>query len=891
MVRGEDGQDAVLQATNADTNNAIASQPAVGESEGQPASSYEAFWAQFDTPIVSDSNLPSALQTPRVLGDHQGNAQTDPLWPILTQMAAPPPTANGEGNENAPPSDVPVSHPPVASRFRKRRRGTSPASGERVKKSARRKDKAKVPLPAARSNPALDMDNPWTVPEPESHHASRNQYPLSMFPSTVTQSINQTPYTDFTRPMSATTSFYERRNDSASYPTPHAVHDSPFEFKPLQPNNDRPPPPINLLSRTTTSSARRVAETSTRPSTETWAARTPALHETQDALAPERSQSRDDSMTFTPRLEEDETFEARHRLREVLSDPTPRNSRARTYQGPTVEDLPEDGELEYASPLRQESAIGWSQNRTRDDEDARRNGFTLPPLDHRRRLAPRTEISPSRGSRQSESEPRSQSRMSESRFSHDEAPRTPRQMSVDIPDDPQRSASSPPLHVPPPRHYRRDQHQDLQRDPASSPTPASRLRSLDIFDVGDDDNMPEAVRRGGAAAAAEDERPTPIPREGDPEIHLHDPEAHLRGMSDNWIQEVWSDPTGTSITLSTFNPHFTRSYGANRRTASDLRQAIARITGESGFLVIAPDQAADNYGRGPVEWAITGLSTEAVELVLRRRVWSFKAITFFPRRRALDNPRWVLALEGFLDDDVATIHRAVRSTFERPQVRQRIEQMIRANPEYADIPTNEAFRRIMATLRVTVYTLDNDTVVANVLLRSPTQSVRVWRRWIQELRELTFDSFHTAIARVRRVSACAGCSGVDHPSHLCPFPRMLAWNGPDAAGGQSYSIDGRERRAQRTAPPRPADQRPRSRHGYVSNNHTSSQAGPSNARLSTRDAECERSGPERDREYTRNQGRDRHNERRGGAPSRRMQRDDSRPPKGGRDGQRRERRH
>ncbi|RDX39616.1 hypothetical protein OH76DRAFT_1490966 [Lentinus brumalis] len=293
----------------------------------------------------------------------------------------------------------------------------------------------------------------------------------------------------------------------------------------------------------------------------------------------------------------------------------------------------------------------------------------------------------------------------------------------------------------------REQSPNARRRTAETADSARRANNLDVFDVGDDDNLPDAVRRGGTTLDGEDESPTPIPLEGDSEVHRHDPEAHLRGLSDNWIQAVWADPMDTSITLSTFNPRYTRSYGTNKRTASDLRRFISQITGEADFLVIAPDQALDYRGRGPVEWAITRLSREGVECLLRRRVWSFQSITFFPHRRSLDNPRWLLALEGFLEDNTGNIEAAVRSTFERPQVRQRIEQMIRANPEFNAIPTNEVFCRIMSTLRVTVYTLDNETVVANVFLRSPTQSLRVWRRWIQELRDLSFGSYHMAIAR------------------------------------------------------------------------------------------------------------------------------------------------
>ncbi|RDX45782.1 hypothetical protein OH76DRAFT_1486090 [Lentinus brumalis] len=485
------------------------------------------------------------------------------------------------------------------------------------------------------------------------------------------------------------------------------------------------------------------------------------------------------------------SHETRRRLRDALSDPREEEDDANHHGRPNVEDASEEGEL-FSPRLPRESSNTRSDN---PEGFYRQNGFTLPPL-HETPWSAR-EASTSRASQDSRwnaSSLSGRSNLSRGYEEEHEERGASRGAREGMPTQFSSARQQQNPHGPPHTSTRHDQRRsDAHPRPTTLPD-TNRINGLDVFDVGGDDNLPDAVRRGGATQDGDMELPTPIPFEGDPEVHRHDPEAHLRGMSDVWVQEVWADPMNTSITLNTFNPHYSRSYGTNRRTASDLRRFVSQITGESNFLVIAPDQAPDHRGRGPVEWAITGLTGEGVERLLRRRVWSFKSITFFPRRRALENPRWILALEGFLEDNVSNIEAAVRSTFERPQVRQRILQMILANPEFNSIPTDEAFRRIMATLRVSVYTLDNETVVANVFLRSPTQSIRVWRRWILELRDLTFGSYHTAIARVRRISSCAGCLGVDHPSHLCPFTRLPNWNGPESAGGNSYSVDGRERR-------------------------------------------------------------------------------------------------
>ncbi len=863
------------------------------------ADSYEEFWAHFGTPVITDTNLPSALQSPPVLAPLINTMQYVPAWPTSTPRSDQTSTLNTQNLENFPPLPSTLeSHPPVADRLRrKRRRGLSPVSGERAKKAARRKGKGKA---NARTTIAADgaavapaLTNPWAS-DTGRHTDERRQTsaaisPFSLPPSSLPSS-HQTPYTDFTRSGSASTSFYGRLNNSGSYPTPHRTSDiSTTPRANLSTNLSQQ----SQLPAAVTSSNRqpgRSGALSEAPSSRTgdWSANVPPELEAPVESLLNLSSMRDVSMDEVSRRSEASNGDARRRLWGILSNSRSMDNGSRASRRSTVEDAEEEGELSglpYETSFATRSYVRHSSSRFEPYPQG--SNAPLPTgLSIGRERGEDSQWSERRGWR---NEPlRSipghadgQARDERDNYAYrytDRDESTGRRAPLDFP------------YIPPdpsmPRQPRLQPHANQGAPPISPPS--NRLHSLDVFDIGDDDNLPEAVRRGGAATEGEDERPTPISREGDPEVHRQDPEAHLRGLSDDWIQEVWSDPAGTSITLSMFNPHFTRSYGANRRAASDLRRSITQITGETNFLVIAPDQAADFRGRGPVEWAVTGLSREGVDRILRRRVWSFRYITFFPRRRALNIPRWLLAVEGFLDDNTANIERAIRSTFERPQVRQRIEQMIRANPEFLGIPTNEAFRRIMSSLRVTVYTLDNETVVANIFLRSPTQSVKVWRRWIMELRDLTFGSFHTAIARVRRVSTCAGCLGVDHPTHLCPFPRMQGWNGPESAGGLSYSVDGRERRGRETTTTIPpstdphSQRRQRNQPRYGTDN---AQAGPSRARGSQGMRDWEDAGYDHGRENGRGRGRERDQERpwdRNGT-QRRGRKDNSRPPRGGRD--------
>ncbi len=845
----------------------------------QSASSLADIWNLFDSPVFPPGiNLPSALQTPRALTARSNDAQEDTGAPPPNQAAA---TAIWRVNtraslaerENIPPaSEARENERPDANpvqpdfrgdtRGRKRRRGKSPASGERAKKrAARRKEKART---IARSsahptrheyNSPSPIDNPWASNGPSATHATTTRdalntspLPPSSLPTTPTPTRSVT--TPSSLPYSTPETSHDPRNLSGSYPTPHRMSDSSRAASSV---------PAAVQGRFSNTQARFGFEASSTPFG-------------NGASLLERDSGRDISMG-DDRSRANST-ESRRQLRDLLSDPRTMDEEPYNYRSPTVEDDQEEGELD---------AMRYARQRHRERRHDH-TGANYAPND----IARSSEAGPSRrevsedhsrwtSAHRREAVSRSFTEGTESRYTDEWHARTPRRMARDS--ESSRWASPRTVHLPsvaPPRHTHHGAHSATFHSPSSTSTPSNRIHGLDIFDVGDEENLPEAVRR--AIPGGEDEEsPTPIPREGDPEVHRQDPETFLQGMSDDWVREVWADTPGTSFTLHTFNPRFTRSYGSNRRTAADIRSAVRRITNETNFRVIAPDQSPNNRGRGPLAWAVTGLSREGVDIILRRRTWSFKTIMFFPQRRALEIPSHLLSLEGFLEDNVEGIHAAVRSTFERPQIRQRIEQMLRANPEYATIPIDEAFRRLMSSLRVTVYTLDNDTVVANVFLCSPTRSVRVWRQWVQELRVLTFGSYHTAIARARRISTCAGCSGTDHPTHLCPFPGMQGWNGPEQAGGSSYSTSEQPSADRLNSAPAPTQSHDRSRNRPMYG-PDSSQAGPSRSQSN---------GGSYDWEETQ-QGRGRGRGRRDawshrGQP-RRDRRDGSGPPKGSRDG-------
>ncbi len=285
-----------------------------------------------------------------------------------------------------------------------------------------------------------------------------------------------------------------------------------------------------------------------------------------------------------------------------------------------------------------------------------------------------------------------------------------------------------------------------------------------------------------------DDSPTEAPRGGFPRIHRDDPESATRGMATEWIREVWADPPNTDVLLEVYNYRYSDDVEFTRRVADLLRWAFDRISdGESEFDVVPPEPA-EGVGRRsrdqPTIWAIRGLSPRTVARAVARGVWSFRLISFIALPRILTLPSWLFMLEGYLTGNIDKIRLAVLRVLREPEMREWIAEMTSTNPDFAGLSSDAAFEAILDSLRIDTFQLSNGNYIANVhITRSPTRSMKIWRRWVATLRARRYPSFAIGTGRVRYIAPCGGCRGVNHLSHLCPYPRVRGWNGPAPGEG------------------------------------------------------------------------------------------------------------
>ncbi|RDX45044.1 hypothetical protein OH76DRAFT_1421025 [Lentinus brumalis] len=299
----------------------------------------------------------------------------------------------------------------------------------------------------------------------------------------------------------------------------------------------------------------------------------------------------------------------------------------------------------------------------------------------------------------------------------------------------------------------------------------------------DGEVLPTALRE---RAGPEDAAPTPVPNGGFPTIHRDDPETALRGMAVDWIREVWSDAPNTDVLVQIYNYRYTEDDILNGRIADALRHAFEQLSGEQGFDVVPPEPEDGSSRRQrdlPSIWVIRGLSPRGTLHATRRGFWSFPYISFAALPRAMPSQEWLFTLEGFLEGNEDKIRAAVLRVLREEGIQQWMAEMVSDNPGYEGRSTRRALEEIYDSLRVETMQLSNGTYIANVFIRSPTRNVKEWRRWVAELRSRRYRSFSIGTGRVRYISPCSGCTSVSHPVHLCPFPRIAGWNGPEPGDG------------------------------------------------------------------------------------------------------------
>uniref|UniRef100_A0A5K1K5U3 Cell surface hydrophobicity-associated protein n=1 Tax=Ganoderma boninense TaxID=34458 RepID=A0A5K1K5U3_9APHY len=250
----------------------------------------------------------------------------------------------------------------------------------------------------------------------------------------------------------------------------------------------------------------------------------------------------------------------------------------------------------------------------------------------------------------------------------------------------------------------------------------------------------------------------PMPPGGFPVVHRQDAFDLADGMPAAWVRRVSNAPPNTLMLAQVWNYRYTTDFALNRRTAHDLEVTLRRalnIPETQAIYVIPPEHDPDDP-RGaqarPTVFTIHGLLPHQIVEGVARRVYSYPNMSFFTYSSQLVFGTWLFSLERFAHGDRREIYSTVCRVFEEESVRNQIAEMVRDNPRFAGMTTENAVRYVLNTLDVRVFTMNNGNIVANVYMTSPTNDLVRWRAMVAGLRTRHYESPTNTTAVARHVT-------------------------------------------------------------------------------------------------------------------------------------------
>ncbi|RDX51757.1 hypothetical protein OH76DRAFT_1417118 [Lentinus brumalis] len=271
-------------------------------------------------------------------------------------------------------------------------------------------------------------------------------------------------------------------------------------------------------------------------------------------------------------------------------------------------------------------------------------------------------------------------------------------------------------------------------------------------------------------------------------VHLSDPEERYAGMSKEWMRSVWMDEDPI-VLFTVFNYRFTKNQEINRHIETNVTAITTYLTGETDFHVVPPDpewRHEVNVRDLPVLWVIRGLPVAAAWEMIKLRVISARGVSIITHPKAIENPKLVCGLAGFLRPDIKTTKAAVLSVLETDYMQRRLTDLVRTNEVMGHLSIKRRVEKVVDSLDVRFMATKEDGYVANIFMLPPTDDIDEWRKWVEEMRAYRYNVFLNGTGVARKPFWCGGCRGVDHEELECPFPKMKGWKGPQA-GARSHS--------------------------------------------------------------------------------------------------------
>ncbi|KAH8977775.1 hypothetical protein EDB86DRAFT_2837340 [Lactarius hatsudake] len=353
------------------------------------------------------------------------------------------------------------------------------------------------------------------------------------------------------------------------------------------------------------------------------------------------------------------------------------------------------------------------------------------------------------------------------------------QTSPNTPQDVEMTPAFPPSHFRPPSTPTQNALGLHLQDNTTTPilkmsTMSARLEELE------NDNSDQIGRRP-AKNTLDKYTPGPMPLVQD---------AHPTAPFDNIdrkLVEEWDDHLGAKLIAVPFDTK-AKDTDAHDFIHARILTAVAEITNAQEASVAAPrpkkNTGKSNRPPNSASFLIYNITAEQADLLLHRRVWSSRAITFRVTPFAPTCPTFLFTLRGFITTTPKDVFPIIKGVWKNDKTKDFAMTLANAIPENKKERVASKIDHLLCMMNIARLNIKEAGNTLNPRFNVYADSSHIshdeiWRRLRAFLITQPYASSMQGQATPQHTPyVCTCCHGNDHPRGLCPFPSVTGWNGP-----------------------------------------------------------------------------------------------------------------
>ncbi|KAH9180211.1 hypothetical protein EDB89DRAFT_2061922 [Lactarius sanguifluus] len=256
---------------------------------------------------------------------------------------------------------------------------------------------------------------------------------------------------------------------------------------------------------------------------------------------------------------------------------------------------------------------------------------------------------------------------------------------------------------------------------------------------------------------------------------------------DHKLVEEWDNHPGAKLIAVPFDTE-AKDTDAHDYICARILTAVAEITNAQEASVAAPrpKQNAKKSNRPPsaASFLIYNITAEQADLLLHRRVWSSRSITFRVTPFAPTCPTFLFTLRGFITTATKDVFPIIKGVWKNDNTKDFVTTLANAVPENEKERVASEINHLLCTMNIARLDIKEAGNTLNPRFNVYADSSQIshdeiWRRLRAFLAAQPYASSMQTQGTPQRIPyVCTCCHGNDHPRGLCPFPSMIGWNGP-----------------------------------------------------------------------------------------------------------------